>query len=269
MTPTGRRVTGAVTVALRLRFRSAQWAEVIMTRHSTTPGLGAAYIVPTAATQVDVISRVSLFEDEKEDRETLGVHLATAAISHMVSSAVSPAEVAATVLPHKDNPSAWGHIEFLHLACIMVRQQREVRSNATELVAALGRDADQLPNCLSDLTSPRLCMSASRRHPALGRGLAAELSIELKAPAVKASGIARQLNALELNWVTGPPLFGSWMVDPDGGRLLFASFWPNLARVPQLLPRIATWQAERLALASHALRYITRQRASAWRSQSG
>jgi hypothetical protein len=261
VTPAGRRVTGAVTVTLRLRFISAQWAEVIMTRHSTTPGLGAAYIAPTAAKQVDVISRVWLFDDEKDDHETLGVHLATAAICHMVSSAVSASEVAAAVLPQKENPSAWNHAEFLHLAGLMAHHEMDVRLDEAGLLVALGDN--QVPARLVDLTSPRLGVSASCRHPSLGRGLAVELSIELNTSAAKARGIARQLNDLELNWVAGPPLLGSWMVDPAGERLLFASFWPNLMHVPNLLPRIAIWQVERLGLAIDALKYITRRRHSA------
>jgi hypothetical protein len=258
-TATGQRVTGAVTVTLQLRPTSAQWTEVIITRHRTIPGMGAAYIASAPAAHVEVISRVCLLEDEQEDHETLGVHLAAAAISHMVASAVNPSEVAAAVLSQKEDPSAWSEAEFLDLTKMMMHHEMDARLDDSGLVVALSDG--EVPARLADPSSSRLGLSASCRHPALGRGLAAELSIPLIATPARAFDIARQLNDLELRWIVGSPLFGSWILDPNGGRLLHASFWPNLAHVPNLLPRIATWQAERLALATHALKFITRRRA--------
>ncbi len=54
----GRRVNAVITVAHRLVLESPDEASAVVARLNTPPGLGTAYVVPEAPTNVEVVSRI-------------------------------------------------------------------------------------------------------------------------------------------------------------------------------------------------------------------
>lgn len=241
----GRRVRGAITVVQQLLLNSPKQAKAMVGLHNTTPGLGVARVDSKAPATVEVISRGNFHADEAEDNEKLGVHLAIAAICNMVSSLDYGAGPSEKRLPRHDQPCRWKPAEFISLAWVLDTAGDSVSVNGSTFVGqllSLRSEFTELP----EGGDPRLAISGEYRHPSFGKGLAAELSICIDLPLRAARRLAQYLNALEVNRTVGPPLLGAWSVDPTGQRLLYASFFPNVGYVPNLLPRIAAWSGERL-----------------------
>jgi hypothetical protein len=85
-------------------------------------------------------------------------------------------------------------------------------------------------------------------NPRLGHGLLALLTVPRKSEGPE---VAMELNALELSRLTRSHFLGTWCDDEMG--LTYCAFYPNVARVPGLLPNIffstasrAKWFAEEI-----------------------
>ena len=243
----GRRVRGAITVIQQVLNESPRAAKEMVARHNTQPALGVAVVPSASPCTVDVVSRAWMLADEAQDWDKLGLNLSIAAISHMATCVEYRAGAPVKRLPHHDHPCRWHPSEFIALVAGLHDAGEVVHVGGRTLVAQLQSVLGWPPEALEG-GDPRLALSGEFFHSVLGAGLAAEVSVSIDLARAPADRLARQLNLLELNRPTGPALFGAWAIDPTGQKLMYSSFWPNLGWVPALLPRIADWSVERLAL---------------------
>jgi len=253
----GRRLAGVITLLQELRLPSHEAAETLAARHNQEPGLGVAFVVEGSPGTVELISRMSFYGNTLDFHEKLGVTLAIAALANLTTSLEHGAGHRLPPLPQRDQPSRWGIVELTRLVRQMRRHGERPWTNGSSLVAKLNAPDGWLSGA-SDNGEPTLIVSAECRHSSLGNGLAVEASVRVDASQAQASSLVRNLNRVEADSITGPPLLGAWGLARSDQRLVFRSFWPNLAHIPGLVDYIATWHVERLEYAREALTQMLR-----------
>lgn len=252
LTTDGRQLQGAITVVQELHLASPELARAIVARHNQEPGLGAAFVVQGSPDIVEVVSRVTWYRDEEDIRDKLGVTLAIAALTNMVTSLDYGAGPHLPPLPHHDQPSRWSEQDLMSLAGQMHRRGCRAWIDGRNLLARLGFAEGCIPDA-EDNGDPTVVVSTQCVHSSLGNGLAVEAGLRVDLPEEQAPTLVRLLNRMEADTITGPPLLGAWAISHGGKRLSCRSFWPNLAFIPGFLAHIATWQVRRLDLAKDAL----------------
>ena len=234
----GHRITALLALSLTLTS-SGDTADLVAKLHAP-PGLGAAF-ASLDATKVEVASQLPLSADDTpKDRERLGSLLATAGVAQLHLAAACLRLPAPASLLHRE--AAWGR-ELTDLGSELARGGEGVRMNASALCVG-GR-----------ATGVRFLGTCT--HPCLGNGLLDGISIDVDAGVERATQLAGALNVLHR--VAPLPLLGAWTAPPEGCRICYASFFPNIAHETGLLAQIATWQRERLHFAQYMLQRLAKR----------
>lgn len=137
-----------------------------------------------------------------------------------------------------EGPSPFGVDELAELVRLEPRPWLNVSSEPTRVDAELAFDGDE---------PSRLMLDAAYRHPAIGSGIRINLTLPVPAVASRVQG----LNAGEVNSPDAHQL-GGWCASEDD-RLMFVSFFPAVAHVPNLARAIVYHMATRNGWAHHLL----------------
>ncbi len=196
---------------------------------------------------LNIVTRLSVYEDSEANRE-VSVHLlASAAIFNVYSFFGEELD-----LEFSGSESIWSKPDFSAAAAILKEAGFVASDSSKGMSVEIPVDSEKLPNVPTPHVS-LLTFDIREAHPNLGAGLYYKLELPIHFSEGELIELAIRMNEAEFSTVDAPPMIGAWTGILERNSLAYMGFWPNSMYWPGVVSHISEWMIRRNEFACTAI----------------